>query len=195
MTFQLRASLAFTDSCPTIDPLAYDPEHEEPVKGDWHRFRRTMQGECSRSFRTPLLEWNKASAKARQLAEAVDELADTRFWFEVQVLEGLWEVLRRRQSGAEQTVEEGVLVVLLMVNQWGADKPVKRVYIDWLNSALYASNPDSLRSGIEKSLARCHSLAPRKALEAYAINTATGNRRRLEVDSDEFLTDNPPAIA
>lgn len=42
MSFQLKGSLSFTDSRPTIDPVTYSPA-SDVVKGDWHRFTRTMK--------------------------------------------------------------------------------------------------------------------------------------------------------
>lgn len=43
------------------------------------------------------LEWAIATPTARVLAESLDDLADTRLWFDVGVLNGLWDVLGMRQ--------------------------------------------------------------------------------------------------
>lgn len=192
MTFQLRASLTFTDSKPTIDPIGFEPA-SDVTKGDWKRFARTMKGERAGTFHPYLLEWEKATDNTKRLAEAVDALADERLWFEVGVLPGLWKCLGS-STETDPAVAEGVLIVLLMEDGWNPDRDPKRVYINWLNSALYANNPEALAKGIEETQASCGSVATLKSIEAHAIDTTTGKRRQLEIDVAAFL-EPAPAIA
>ncbi len=192
MTFQLRAVLAFTDSRPTIDRMGFDPD-SDVTKGDWKRLTRTMKGERTGRHQPYLVEWDEATPNTRHLAEATDKLADERLWFDVGVLPGLWNCLGH-STNTEPAVAEGVLVVLLMEDGWNPDRKPKSVYINWLNSALYANNPEALAKGIEETQASCGSVATLKSIEAHVIDTTTGTCRQLEVDVAAFL-EPAPAIA
>lgn len=183
MTFQLRGSLAFSFSKPTIDPVSYAPEDEDVVSGDWRRITRTMKGERTGAFMPYLLEWDKADAKARNLAELVDELADERRWMDVQMLPGLYKVLKHSERDPVKVpADVGVLVCVLPVDGWNPERPSNRMAIDWLDDPSLLDNPNRLGEKVAEATAVMKHSPEIHHIECYSLDTRAGRRKAIDTD-------------
>lgn len=195
MTFQLNATLQFTFSRPTTDPIVVKPQ-EDVTAGTWRRFQRTMKGEFTGTFRPYLLAWDDAPPRTKTLAVVIDELADERRWHEVQVLTGLLDVVKPRGEGEqpEPPVEVGVLVCCRHKDTWNREKPGKGASLNWLDGAIYASDPSALKAGVEQTLGTVHDWMEFHSIECFTVNTAMASLTPLEYDGPVPSTP-APAIA
>lgn len=131
MAWTHKAGIRFTSARTAMDPVAYEPLDDNKT---WRRLERTMKGEKTVASGNILIEWEKATARQRTLAQVLDRILDERPFLTVNQFDGIYK--RLRSDEPKNPDQLGLLLIMVTPEPWQRKgKPSRSCSIDWIDGS------------------------------------------------------------